>query len=161
MGTDAWCEAGLYEKVEKARQVMKRVAGMENAHCGLHILRAYLSYCKVAYHMRTVPPQQQQKGLTQYGILLKEALEKLAEADITANGWMQAQLGIRAGGLGLRDLFVHAAGAYLASFRAAKELAARIDPGTEDCPGFDPQDTDNHSGTREAVMMASSTIPPP
>ena len=74
-------------------------------------------------------------------------LHKLAGADITANGWMQAQLGIRAGGL-LRDPAVHAAGTYLASFRAAKDLAARIDPGTEDCPGFDPQDTNNHWGTK-------------
>ena len=70
------------------------------------------------------------------------------EADIAANGWKQAQLGIRAGGLGLRDPAVHAAGAYLASFRAAADLAARINRGSEDkvYPGFDPQDTHNHYG---------------
>ena len=74
--------------------------------------------------MRTFPHQQQMKGLEQYGTLLKEALDELAEADIATNGWKQAQLGIRAGGLGLRDLAGHAAGAYLASFRAAADLAS-------------------------------------
>ena len=132
LGSNEWCESSFEDKVEKARQVMKRAASMGNAHCGLHILRACLSYCKVAYHMRTVPPQQQMKGLELYGTLLKESLDKLAEADITSNGWKQAQLGIRAGGLGLRNPATHAAGAYLASFRAAADLASRIDKSSDD-----------------------------
>ena len=35
LGSDESCEQGIDDKVEKARQVMIRAAGMENAHCGV------------------------------------------------------------------------------------------------------------------------------
>ena len=98
----------------KARKVMRKAAGMDNEHCGLHMSRSCLSYCKVAYHMRTVTPQVQPKGFAKLGETLKETLDKLVEADITDNGWQQAQLWIRAGRLGLRNPATHAVGAHLA-----------------------------------------------
>ena len=153
IGSEDWCEEKLGERVEKARNVMRRAAAMDGTQCGLKILRACLSYCKVAYNMRTVPPQAQGDGFSLYGQLLKEAVSKMVQADISDRGWSQAQLSIRNGGLGLRDPYIHAAGAYMASFRAAKDIAQ------DSSPGPDPEDKNNHSQTAEAIATHRTLAP--
>ena len=68
--------------------------------------------------------------------------------------WGLAQLGIKMGGLGLRDPVPHSAGAYLASFRDAWEIAGKLDR------DFDASDTMGGSQVAETARRANGWMGP-
>ena len=75
-----------------------------------------------------MPPHLHRAALQDFSDDVRQALGTLLLSELRESAWLQAQLGIINGGLGLKDAAKHAPAAYLASVWACKDLCARIDP---------------------------------
>ena len=102
---------------------------MEHGQTALLLLRTCASYCKLAYSARVVPPNLHREALQLFSADLRSGLEVLAEAELSDQAWLQAQLGILNGGIGLRDPERHAPAAYVSSVWSCQNLYKRSDPG--------------------------------
>ena len=76
-------------------------------------------------------------SLEEFSSDLRHALQQMMNTHIDDDGWIQARLGIKTGGLGLRGSDDHAAASFLASTMACQQLCSAIDP------NFDYSDSSN------------------
>ena len=82
---------------------------------------------QVSYATRVVPPNLHQVALSKFNAALRSTLTHIAgNKALDDEAWAQAQLGIKKGGLGLRDPVAHAAAAYIASVRSVKDMCPKI-----------------------------------
>lgn len=117
---------------------MKNVAAMQNTECELHLVRHRVSFCKLAYSARTVPPSLHSGALQEFSTSIKAALGELVATALPEKAWDQAKLSIKGGGLGLRGVDEHASAAFLASVSASNGMCKAIDE------NFDPADEEGH-----------------
>ena len=103
---------------------------MPEHQAALHLVRQCLSYCKLAYSSpsRTVPPHLHTNALDEFSRDIRQTVSQISGDFVDDRGWLQAQLGISLGGLGLRCAKTHASAAYIASIMAARCLCEQIDP---------------------------------
>eukprot|EP00973_Karenia_brevis_P026806 3699007-Karenia_brevis.AAC.1 len=83
---------------------------------------------------------------------MRGAVQSLIESSIEEREWALACLGIKNGGLGVRDATVHAHAAFIASFLNCREVCKDIDP------AFDVFDQDGWAGTSEAVSAFNTMV---
>ena len=129
IGSQYFCNAHTLKRKVKAAELIGHVQDMEHSQASLLLLRSCASYCKLAYSARVVPPNLHSEALRQFSADLRNGLEVLAEVELTDQAWMQAQLSILNGGLGLRDAERHAPAAYVSSVWSCQSLCKRIDSG--------------------------------
>ena len=96
------------KRVKKSVSLMDKAGQLSDPCCALHILRTCLGYCKITYALRTIPPDGQQEALREYGRLQRDTLQNIVKGQpLGPMEWGIAQLGIKNGGLGLRDPIPH------------------------------------------------------
>ena len=106
--------------------MLEIVRDMEDRQAAMHIVRECLSYCKVGYATRVVPPAFHQPALAKLNHALRTTLSQIAgNKNLEDSAWLQAQLGIKVGGLGLRDPQTPASAAYLASVQSVKHMCPK------------------------------------
>lgn len=122
------CDRCTTQKSAEAEKLLQACVEMEDTQSALLIIRHCTSYCKLVYAMRTVPPCMQRDALANFQETVRRSLSSLVGGEVKAVSAEIAKLGIRHGGLGLRDASEHAAAAYVASFLQCRGLAELIDP---------------------------------
>ena len=125
-GSVEFCEGRLRRRTDKARRLMSKIRDLEDPQAALLLLRHCAGYAKVAYSTRTVPTQDQEEALEEYGIALRDAFQAIVRFPVNERGWRQAQLGVASGGLGLRLPQEHGPAAYAASVRAARTKIGEV-----------------------------------
>ena len=116
------------------------------------MLRQSLGWSKLVYSCRTVPAALQGQALLSFIEATRHALNAIAADNLNDRSWKQATLGIKQGGVGLRDPVLHASCAYFASIRRCRELCSAMDP------DFDPQDDGGGLGLSEAISDIRTRI---
>ena len=115
------------ERVEKAAKCLEAVAALPDPQVGLQLLRHCVSFTKMVHSMRTTPPGAHASALAAFDQQHRGCLEHLGCFPVSDRTWHQATLGLKQGGLGLRQCTVHAPAAYLASVAATHEACRSLD----------------------------------
>ena len=97
------------------------------AHDSLFLLRNVVSTPRLLYTLRTAPCMGSNE-LELYDELLRSTLSSTLNVDLTNDGWRQASLPVRWGGLGVRSSVMLAPSAYLASAASTANLVTKLLP---------------------------------
>jgi hypothetical protein len=137
-GSTAFCSEHTRKRKQKAEQLLKEVAGLQDTQSAMHLLRQCVSFCKLAYSVRIVPPCMHREALQEFTTDVKAAVTEMLDAEVDDRAWGQAKLAIKRSGLGLRAAEDHAAAAFLASVSSVQNLCQSIDS------AFDVEDSGGH-----------------
>jgi hypothetical protein len=116
------------EALRKIKESLSRATkrlSLISAHDALVILRSSLGAPKVTYTLRAAPCAEH-PTLTEYDGILRQALSVLINVDMSDDQWLQANLPVRMGGLGVRGVSLLASSAYLASAAVTRNLQDQI-----------------------------------
>ncbi len=146
LGSLDFCTAHTQKRARKAGDLMHNIASLGHAQGSYLLLKQCAGFAKLAYSMRTVPPEFHESALSAFGDDLRSTLAAITgELFMEDRCWELAQLNIKIGGVGVRTPARHAAAAYLASVMASRDLCRTIDS------AYDADD--RHNGLR----LTSST----
>ena len=147
MGSSSFSDSPLGPKifVKHTQRVLSLVGQMQDKQAALHIVRRRLSFRKLGYSMRTVPPALQHEALGGFSqIIWKTLREIIRHKAFSDRPWTQSQLRLKSAGLGLRCAQEHSAAAFIASTDSVGALAVQVDP------HFDLGDPHNHLRLNDA-----------
>ena len=83
------------------------------------LLRQCAAFCKLVHLARSTPPSYVAEGLALFDKEVHHCFSECRALDTSDIDWMQAQLSLSRGGLGLRSLSCHSVAAYLASLSSS------------------------------------------
>ena len=106
-------DAILKAKREELETLASRLPLLQ-AHDSLYLMRNVVTTSSLMYTLRTAPCTGSVE-LVRYDLLLRSTLNSTLNIDLTDEGWLQASLPVRWGGLGVRSAVSLASSAYLAS----------------------------------------------
>jgi hypothetical protein len=128
LGAPLFCGSILDEtwadRCEDLRRATERLS-LLNAQDALLMLRVSFSAPRVQHLMRC-SPSVDNPALDTFDGLLKTALSRISNTDISDIQWLQASLPIKQGGLGIRQVRSLALPAYLASAASTLDLQTQI-----------------------------------
>eukprot|EP00731_Ephydatia_muelleri_P025227 Em0017g310a len=112
-----FCSNYISNKCASAKLLLHKLeeVGAQDAQVALVLLRLCGSFCKLAHLARATPPSLSIKALELFDIDVRHCFSQCTAVDTSDEAWLQAQLSLSRGGLGLRSLSSHAAAAYIAS----------------------------------------------
>ena len=117
IGDLEFCSNYISNKCASAKLLLRKLeeVGAQDAQVALVLLRLCGSFCKLAHLARATPPSLSIKALELFDIDVRHCFSQCTAVDTSDEAWLQAQLSLSRGGLGLRSLSSHAAAAYIAS----------------------------------------------
>ena len=110
-------------KVVKQRE---GIANLDNAQCELVLQRRCFDVSKVSYILRLNGDRADLQALEEFYSALRGATEDALRGRLRDEGWVQATLGVDAGGLGLREASAVALAAFVASRTASRPLVMEM-----------------------------------
>ncbi|KAL5488770.1 hypothetical protein EMCRGX_G017763 [Ephydatia muelleri] len=93
--------------------------GAEDPQVAFLLLRQCAAFCKLVHLARSTPPSYVADGLALFDKDVRQCFSECTALDTSDIDWMQAQLSLSRGGLGLRSLSCHSVAAYLASLSSS------------------------------------------
>ncbi|KAL5515153.1 hypothetical protein EMCRGX_G000280 [Ephydatia muelleri] len=93
--------------------------GAEDPQVAFLLLRQCAAFCKLVHLARSTPPSYIADGLALFDKDVRQCFSECTALDTSDIDWMQAQLSLSRGGLGLRSLACHSVTAYLASLSSS------------------------------------------
>ena len=126
-GDGEFCEGVLQKRVDKATELIKRIAKFENTQIGFRLLRNCAGFCKVLYSMRTGSPDSHENALAKFDAATRQGFESLTGLGPQGDEWEQATLGFKNSGLGLRSAVAHSSAAYVSSLVCTRKACMEID----------------------------------
>eukprot|EP00971_Amphidinium_carterae_P257080 5103681-Amphidinium_carterae.1 len=133
IGTAQYCCQKARDKVVGAEPLLQAISQLPQKQTALHLLRYCGTFSLITYLMRTTPQLFIHEVLAEFDEVVKAALGEIMGTEVPLHAWMQAQLSLAKGGLGLRSPVLHAPGAYLASTHQVVARASSLYPAfTED-----------------------------
>ncbi len=157
LGSQEFCTEHTGARNLKAEKLLNSIAQLENAQCSYLLAKQCAGFAKLAYSIRTVPPEMHRAALQSFSARLRDALASIAgDVFMEDRCWQLAQLSIRNGGVGIRAVDRHAAAAYLASVLSCSECCRAVDPAfdtSDACGGLRLDSTllDFNAGILEAA----------
>ena len=122
-------------RIDKVKELTDRLPLMQDAHCEYVLLRSCLSIPKVMFSLRTTDPLHHQPLWQRFDSIIRESLTRIIGVPLNDCQWLQAQLPVSKGGLGMRAAWDHAPAAYVTSVIFSQELKEGIlGLGGDDCP---------------------------
>ena len=117
IGDLEFCSNYISNKCASAKLLLHKLeeVGAQDAQVALVLLRLCGSFCKLAHLARATPPSLSIKALELFDIDVRHCFSQCTAVDTSDEAWLQAQLSLSRGCLGLRSLSSHAAAAYIAS----------------------------------------------
>ena len=106
--------------------VREAVAILESPQCELVLNRRCLDVSKVSYILRCNGDRVETEALSDFDAALRGATEDAIRGKLRDEGWIQATLGVDAGGLGLKEACVIALPAFIASRVASRPLVEEM-----------------------------------
>ena len=119
-------DAAIAAKREELETLANRLPLMP-AHDSLFLLRNVVTTARLLYTLRTAPCSGSVE-LIRYDDLLRSTLSATLNIELLDDGWLQASLPVRWGGLGVRSAVSLAAPAYLASAAGTLDRVLSILP---------------------------------
>ena len=95
---------------------------LSDPQVALLLLRQCAGYCKSVHLARSTPPSLISDGLALFGADVRRCFSECTGIDTADTEWLQVQLSLGRGGLGLCSLALHSPAAYLASLSKAESL---------------------------------------
>ena len=144
IGDVIFCAQFLAQKRAKAVKLLSQLSGVGSLYpqIALLLLRQCASFCKLVHLARSTPPSLVSEGLALFDEEVRNYFSDCVAIDASDSDWLQVQLSLSRGGLGLRNLALHCSAAYLASI---------IKAGCADPRG---------EFTMQAVTVYNSLVPP-
>ena len=72
--------------MRKADKLLKAVSGMQHSQGALLLIRQCISYCKLAYSVRVVPPSVHRDALAEFSEGIRAALTKVLDKEVDDRG---------------------------------------------------------------------------
>eukprot|EP00731_Ephydatia_muelleri_P034939 Em0087g8a len=123
IGDPIFCAKFLAQKRADAAKLLSQLTevGAEDPQVAFLLLRQCAAFCKLVHLARSTPPSYVADGLALFDkdVGVNASLNAHAALDTSDIDWMQAQLSLSRGGLGLRSLACHSFAAYLASLSSS------------------------------------------
>ena len=135
IGCSQFERLAMESRIDKVKELTARLPLMQDAHTEYVLLRSCLSIPKVMFSLRTTDPTHHQILWQRFDSIIRESLIRIIGVPVNDTQWLQAQLPVSKGGLGLRAAWDHAPAAYSTSVLSSQELKERIlGLAEEDCP---------------------------
>ena len=121
IGDPVFCAKFLSQKLADAVKLLSKLAevGADDPQVAFLLLRQYATFCKLVHLARSTPPSYVAEGLALFDKDVRQCFSECTALDTSDIDWMQAQLSLIIGGLGLRSLSCHSIAAYLASLSSS------------------------------------------
>ena len=144
IGDAILCAKFVSQKRAKAIKLLSQMSevGSLDPQFALLLLRHCATFCKVVHLARSTPPADVSEGLALFDAEVRRHFCDCDAIDPSDSEWLQVQLSLSRGGLGLRRLALHCSAAYLASVNKAG-CSAPLD-----------------EFTLQAVTLFNSLVPP-
>ena len=124
IGSKVHCESWVSQKLlKKLPALLDGLNRLDHLQSSFLLLLFCASFCKMVWYIRTIPPELIADSCSQFDISVIQEFEFLIGNGLPPHSILQAQLGTKLGGLGLRSSTTHAAAAYISSFFSSKVLA--------------------------------------
>ena len=116
IGSKAFSNNYLKEKVlSKVSHLAGKLKDLKHAQTAYLLLRYCISFCRMAYHLRLIPPELIEKSTQSYVDLTLNAFTSFFSYNLDDRAVKQIELNLKRGGLGLRNSKTHHPAIYLAS----------------------------------------------
>lgn len=121
IGDAIFCAKFLAQKRAKAVKSLSQLSevGSVDPQIALLLLRHCATFCKLVHLARSTPPTLVSEGLALFDAEVRRHFCDTVAIDPSDSEWLQVQLSLSRGGLGLRRLALHCSAAYLASVNKA------------------------------------------
>ena len=121
IGDVAFCSSFIASKREAALTLLPSLVklGSCDPQIALLLLRMCGGFTKLVHVARSTPPSLAVKELCVFDEQVRQTFTECQAIEITDNAWMQAQLSLSRGGLGLRSLAYHCNAAFIGSISTA------------------------------------------
>ena len=138
----------IFKRISKVQSILARLPDLHDSQIECSLLRSCLSLPKIAFALRTCPPDFIYPALTAFDNLIREALSQLVGSPLSNWSWSKASLPSSLGGINLRQAVLHAPAAYIGSLVQSRPLVTEI-------LGFQPSYPTSLSS---AIKALSSTL---
>ena len=120
IGDAIFCAKFLAQKRAKAVKLLSQMSevGSVDPQIAL-LLRHCATFCKLVHLARSTPPALVSEGLALFDVEVRRDFCDTVAIDPSDSEWLQVQLSLSRGSLGLRRLALHCSAAYLASVNKA------------------------------------------
>ena len=123
IGSQFHCSSWVSDKLNKKMPLLiKKLESLNDAQSSFLLLLYCASFCKMVWYIRTIPPDLISDCCVNFDSMVLNCFEFLLGSGLSEQSLIQAQLGTKLGGLGLRASKTHSAAAYIASFFKSKSL---------------------------------------
>eukprot|EP00731_Ephydatia_muelleri_P019513 Em0012g338a len=121
IGDLIFCAKFVAQKRADAAVLLSQLAevGAEDPQVAFLLLRQCAAFCKLVHLACSAPPSHIAEGLALFDKDVRQCFAECTAVDAADVEWMQAQLSLSRGGLGLRSLSSHCVAAYLASISSS------------------------------------------
>ena len=126
VGGQIFTEKTIRKRLEKIRHISDKLPLIQDAHTEFSLLRSCLSIPKVMYTLRTTDPSTLQCLWREFDSMTRESLDRILGVPLNSTQWLQAQLPVSLGGVGLKSAEDHSSAAYVSSKVASRDLMAQI-----------------------------------
>ena len=112
-GSDIFFQNMVAKRIDKVLDIQSHLNDIDDIE--LHLLRSFLSVCKVNHLLRIVTPALTDSEFGRFGRGLRQSLELITRSSIPDFLRLQATLPVGTGGLGLREALTLSAAAFIES----------------------------------------------
>ena len=118
VGTPIGCDSFVVnyvrlKAIKKLGEVLRAMGDIEDPQVRYCILRQCLAFGPLVQLARTVPPRQLLAAAREFDALLRRNLATIIGGGLSDRAWLQANLSVKAGGLGIRAVADHLHPAFL------------------------------------------------
>ena len=115
IGPPSFCLDSIFKRISKVQSILARLPDLHDSQIECSLLRSCLSLPKIAFALRTCPPDFIYPALTAFDNLIREALSQLVGSPLSNWSWSKASLPSSLGGINLRQAVLHVPAAYIGS----------------------------------------------
>jgi hypothetical protein len=127
IGDDDFCAEYVQDKCIEAENLLKKISEIHDPQVSVALLRICGGFCRLSHIARCCPSEQVSEPLAAHDRAVMKCLEDSAAIELSDRARLQAQLGLKAGGLGLRSLQQHSPAAYIASINSVGMLPPQLE----------------------------------
>ena len=120
LGSDAFVSEYVEGKLlANSVKVMSKLAAFEDPQAAMYLLRLSYGVVRANHFMRTTPMSQWSQVAGKFDQCVREAVAQILGTTFPGDSYEQACISTKVGGLGVRRVVDHAAGAFSASWHEA------------------------------------------
>ena len=97
IGPPAFCHSVLLNRVMKVREILQGLPDLQDPQMEVTLLRQCLSFPKIAFSLRSCPPELSRDATSSVDDFVRDALSDMAGRPISDWSWLKASLPISRG----------------------------------------------------------------